>query len=74
LIRLPHLPERIQPFSKTDQMPDGLTLKDVEKLTIIQALKRNHWKKVATANELGIDKNTLRRKIMRYDIELTAPR
>jgi PAS domain S-box-containing protein len=74
LIRLPHLPERIQPFSKTDQMPDGLTLKDVEKLTIIQALRRNHWKKVATAKELGIDKNTLRRKILRYDIEPTAPR
>ena len=68
LIRLLHLPERIQPFSKTDQMPDGLTLKEMEKLTITQALKRNQWKKVATAKELGIDKNTLRRKILRYAI------
>lgn len=69
LIRLHHLPERIQPFSKTDQLPEGMTLKDVEKSTIIQALKRNQWKKVATARELGIDKNTLRRKILRYDIQ-----
>ncbi len=74
LIRLHHLPERIQPFSKTERMPEGLTLKDVEKSAIILALKRNRWKKMATARELGIDKNTLRRKIARYEIELTAPR
>lgn len=74
LIHPHHLPERIQPFSKTDQLPEGITLKDVEKSAIIQALKRNQWKKVATARELGIDKNTLRRKILRYEIELTAPR
>jgi PAS domain S-box-containing protein len=74
LIHLHHLPERIQPFSKMDQLPEGITLKDVEKSAIIQALKRNQWKKVATAKELGIDKNTLRRKILRYEIELTAPR
>ena len=48
---------------------EGMTLKDVEKLTIFQALKRNQWKKVATAKELGIDKNTLRRNILRYGIQ-----
>jgi PAS domain S-box-containing protein len=68
LIRLQHLPERIQPFSRTGPLPDGLSLKDVEKLSIIQALKRNQWKRMATARELGIDKNTLRRKILRYGI------
>lgn len=73
LIHLHHLPERIQPFSKTDQLPEGLTLKDVEKSAIIQALKRNQWKKVATARELGIDKNTLRRKILRYGIQPSPP-
>ena len=69
LIRLQHLPERIQPFKKTEPMPDGLTLKDMEKLAITQALERNEWKRVATARELGIDKNTLRRKILRHEIE-----
>ena len=35
---------------------------------IREALARNRWKKVATARELGIDKNTLRRKIKRHGI------
>ncbi|RLF58766.1 MAG: hypothetical protein DRN37_04635, partial [Thermoplasmata archaeon] len=35
------------------------------------ALRRNQWKKMATARELGIDKNTLRRKIKR--LEITVP-
>ena len=69
LIRLQHLPERIQPFNKTEPIPDGLTLKDMEKLAITQALDRNQWKRLATARALGIDKNTLRRKILRYGIE-----
>jgi DNA-binding NtrC family response regulator len=46
----------------------GLTLKEVEKQTIEQALKRNAWKRVKTARELGINKNTLRHKIKRYGI------
>lgn len=74
LIRLAHLPERIQPFKKAKPIPDGLTLKDMEKLAITQALKRNRWKPVATARELGIDKNTLRRKILRHDIQTPEPR
>ncbi len=69
LIRLQHLPERIQPFNKTEPIPDGLTLKDMEKLAITQALERNEWKRVATAKELGIDKNTLRRKMLRFGIK-----
>jgi transcriptional regulator of acetoin/glycerol metabolism len=35
---------------------------------IRDALKRNEWKRVVTARELGIDKNTLRRKIKRLSI------
>ena len=69
LIQLQHLPERIQPFRKSEPIPDGLTLADMEKLAIIQALKRNQWKRVATAKELSIDKNTLRRKILRHGIQ-----
>jgi transcriptional regulator with PAS, ATPase and Fis domain len=72
MIRLQHLPERIRPFHRTEPIPDGLTLKDMEKLTITQALRRNQWKRVATARELGIDKNTLRRKILRHGIQPPA--
>jgi len=64
-----HLPEQIQPLSDTCPEPDGTTLKEIEKAAIIRALIRNDWRRVATARELGVDKNTLRRKILRYEIE-----
>jgi transcriptional regulator of acetoin/glycerol metabolism len=49
-------------------VPTGLNLKEVEKRAIHEALVKNNWKKMATARELGIDKNTLRRKIKRHGI------
>ena len=45
------------------------TLKEIEKNAILQALERNNWKKLQTAKKLGINKNTLRRKIVSYGIE-----
>jgi DNA-binding NtrC family response regulator len=63
-----HLPEDIVPKNDSILVTAGLTLKDVEKQTIEQALKRNAWKRVKTAQELGINKNTLRHKIKRYGI------
>ena len=46
----------------------GLTLKEIEGQTIFSALERNNWRRMATARELGIDKNTLRRKMIRLEI------
>lgn len=68
LIRLDHLPPRIVPENRSILLPAGLTLKEIEKKAIQEALQRNQWKKVATAQELDIDKNTLRRKIKRLGI------
>ena len=68
LVRLDHLPPRIVPEDRSMLLPAGLTLKEVEKKAILDALQRNQWKKVVTARELGIDKNTLRRKIKRLGI------
>jgi DNA-binding NtrC family response regulator len=51
-------------------LPVGLTLQDIEKKAILQALHRHQSRKVATARELGIDKNTLRRKMIRLGIRL----
>jgi transcriptional regulator with PAS, ATPase and Fis domain len=70
LIRLHCLPSRIVPEDDSVLISKGLTLKEVEKHTIQQALHRNKWKKMATARELGIDKNTLRRKIKRFGISI----
>jgi PAS domain S-box-containing protein len=67
-IQLHHLPDRIA-FKRGALTPfSGLTLKEIEKQAIELALQRNTWKRVATARELGIDKNTLRRKIQRLGI------
>ncbi|MGD2099991.1 MAG: sigma 54-interacting transcriptional regulator [Desulfobacterales bacterium] len=72
LIRLAHLPEQIHPQNEPLRLPAETSLKAIEKQAIIRALNHNHWRKMATARELGIDKNTLRRKILRYDIQRRA--
>jgi transcriptional regulator with PAS, ATPase and Fis domain len=68
IIRLHHLPARVVPQSGMPLGTMGLSLREAEKRTIFQALERNQWKKMATARELDIDKNTLRRKIKRLGI------
>ncbi len=68
LIRLQHLPERVVPVGDTMLVPTGVTLREVEMHAVLQALERNQWKRMATTRELGIDKNTLRRKIKRYGL------
>ena len=69
LIRLQHLPSKLLSEINAIFATNGTTLKDIEKNAIVQALQRNNWKKMLTAKELGIDKNTLRRKIIRYGIK-----
>ncbi len=68
LIHLRHLPTHIVPEKRSMIVTTGLTLREVEKRAIEEALERNKWKKMATARELGIDKNTLRRKIQRLGV------
>jgi len=68
LIHLSDLPAHLVPKNHTMLVPTGLTLKEMERRAIQEALQRNGWKRVATARELGIDKNTLRRKIKRMEI------
>jgi DNA-binding NtrC family response regulator len=69
LIDLNHLPETIAP--RPTQLIGGgsATLKEIEKRAIAEALIRNGGRRMATARELGIHKNTLRRKIQAYDID-----
>ncbi len=69
LILPEHLPDRILPVTEKLSFSSNVTLEDIEKTAIIQALNRNKWKKMLTAKELGINKNTLRRKIIRLGIE-----
>ena len=68
-----HLPEpfaagfeETTPLTTINSGPQ--TLEDVEKQAIVLSLERNRWKKMATCRELAISKDTLRRKIERYEI------
>jgi PAS domain S-box-containing protein len=69
LIGLRHLPDKILMEINATFVPRDTTLKEIEKSAIIKALIRNNWKKLQTAKELGINKNTLRRKIVAYGLE-----
>ena len=45
-----------------------VTLEEIEKLAIIDALEKNLWKKTETAQKLGIAKSTLHEKVKKYGI------
>ena len=69
-----HLPDPFAPVNGQAALlshgdaTSPLTLADVEKEAIALALERNKWKKMATCRELGISKDTLRRKIKKYQL------
>ena len=72
-IQLAHLPETFGGQNQQNDSPllsasEGLSLKKIEKSAIHLSLQRNKWKKMLTCRELGISKDTLRRKIERYKL------
>ena len=72
-IQLEHLPETFSGQGSQLDSPllstyEGLSLENIEKKAIQLSLQRNKWKKMMTCRELGISKDTLRRKIERYDL------
>ena len=44
------------------------TLEEIEKQAIYLALEKHRWKKSLTCEELGISKDTLRRKLAKYNL------
>lgn len=69
-IELEHLPEHLHTEETTITKGNGLSLAELEARAIQESLRRNSYKRLATARELGVDKNTLRRKILKYGIRL----
>lgn len=74
-IRTGHMPEDLFGARDTGGKPLALsphkphTLGAVERQVVLQALERNNWRKMATCRELGIAKDTLRRKIKQYQLD-----
>ena len=69
MISISCLPDHVLPPEALKPISIGLTLKEIEKRAIMQTLEQYHGKRIATATALGIDKNTLRRKIIRLGIK-----
>jgi PAS domain S-box-containing protein len=71
MIDLPHLPEHVRPSVQPSLGCGVLSLKENERQVVLNALKRNNWRRMATARDLQIDKNTLRRKIQAFGLRPT---
>jgi PAS domain S-box-containing protein len=71
VIELNHLPPELRPDDtfEVDGSRNVLTLKDLEKHYISEALKRHAGNRTRTAKELGINMSTLYRKIAALQIE-----
>ncbi|MBU0679907.1 MAG: sigma 54-interacting transcriptional regulator [Proteobacteria bacterium] len=71
-----HLPEPFAPSLSNKQNLSSIipmigtsqSLEDLEKTAIATSLIKNNWKKMATCRDLGISKDTLRRKISKYNL------
>jgi PAS domain S-box-containing protein len=72
VIELEHLPPEIagRAASSSPRLRSGLTLQEMEKLLIADALRRHEGNRRAAAVELGIHPSTLFRKIRDLDIEV----
>jgi DNA-binding NtrC family response regulator len=56
----------LPPTSRTIVIPDSATMKDVEKIYILDTLNRNGGNKTKTAYDLGITIKTLYNKLHSY--------
>ncbi|MBD3266784.1 AAA domain-containing protein, partial [bacterium] len=69
-----HLPGFLHPasvsHSNSQPTQKAATMHEVEKQLILDTLQRNNWNRKSTADELGIHKSTLFRKIQKLGIEL----
>jgi PAS domain S-box-containing protein len=69
-IDIHHLPTHVQPETPIASPMNLSKVKEAEKQIILEALERNNWNRKQAADEMGIHKSTLFRKITKYGIEL----
>jgi DNA-binding NtrC family response regulator len=53
----------------SDAVPRGLSLREIERRAIVQALEDCSGNRTQAAKILDIDRSTLRRKMQEYEIE-----
>ena len=72
VIRPQHLPDYLQSERAVPVVEIASTMKEMESLFLIAALKRNDWSRKATAKELGINPSTLYRKIKKLGLKIPS--
>lgn len=71
LIQVDHLPRSFRPKTAAGaQIPPGMTLQAMERVLIVDAVRRHGGNRKAAAAELGINPSTLHRKVKSLDINL----
>ena len=77
MIALEHLPDYLRESSNGPRkipsggdQEKGLSLEDIERGFILDALRKNNWNRAATAAQLGIHTTTLWRKIRRLNLHI----
>jgi transcriptional regulator with PAS, ATPase and Fis domain len=71
MIERHHLPEQFAAQADREGSPiAGATLAEIEARVLYDALRRNEWNRAAAAEELGIHKTTLWRKVKRLGLAL----
>jgi PAS domain S-box-containing protein len=70
-----HLPEYISGLAMQESNAGNLesTVQTIEAQTILETLKKNNYNKIKTAQDLGMHKSTLYRKMKKYEISLARP-
>ncbi|RKX23137.1 MAG: Fis family transcriptional regulator [Candidatus Zixiibacteriota bacterium] len=69
IIELEDLPEFIKP-KETSSMVKPTSMNELESEYLRKALKKNNWSRKKTAEDIGIHKTTLWRKIKKFGIEI----
>ena len=72
LVQREHLPPHLRASMPAGLLSDmgGMTLSGMERLLIVDALRRHHGNRTAAAKQLGINPSTLFRKVKALEIEL----
>ncbi len=73
IIRPEHLPENLRMRKPVPVVEIANSMKEMESLFIIAALKKNNWSRKDTARELSIAPSTLYRKIKKLGIKISTP-
>ena len=68
IIRPEHLPDRFR-VPPTHKLPSFTPLEKAERTQILQTMKNQGWNRSRAARILGIDRKTLRAKMLRYRLE-----